>query len=384
MAVGFSGSNGGITNNQQLISANRLNCIRNNQFLSPPLEISYFVNNTCNLRCCHCYVGYNHNENELSEIEWINVFEQCLKLGALTFGNVGKEPTLSWDKSISLFRWLAEKKFSNNRLRFGLVTNAILLDEKKSTALATLNPDYLDISLDGIKETHDVIRGRGSYNRTIRNIRDLPPNLRDKVFISFTANESNIDSLPKLIKEIIQLDIKNILISPYIAQENQGLYHKDILLSSDQRLMRVFIDLIESRLVDFSNMENFSIYIKNDYSTSFSLMEALLRNKIIDLNNLWEDDYGVIFTPYEFGTNRVYFNYLPFDHTFRKAIRFSHDGFISNCHDMFFRNYPERAIGNIRSISLSEFYQALISQFPITNYIYGNLPTISSKNICFT
>lgn len=363
MALGLSGSNGGITHRQHRITLGDIERAARERFLSPPLEISYFANNVCNLRCRHCYVGYEREDGDLGVAEWADVFEQCLALGALTFGNVGKEPTLCWDKSMSLLRWLAKRRRSVSRVRFGLVTNAIRLDERKAADLAALAPDYLDISLDGVGETHDAIRGKGSYRRTTRNIAALPPELREKVFISFTANEWNADTLQALVLEVARLGVRHMLVSPYVSRENRNQDDADALLATDHRLVRLCVDLAEGRLVDFSGLENFNIYVKNDYTTRFSLMDTLVQSGVIDFENLWEDDYGVIFTPYRFGTNQLYFSYLPFDTTFRKAIRFSHDGFIGNCYDMFFRDYTQRTVGNVREVRLAELYQGLEKSF---------------------
>lgn len=363
MALGFSGSNGGITNRQHRITLSDIELTSRSRFLSPPLEVSYFANNNCNLRCKHCYVGYEREDGGLNEAEWADVFEQCLALGALTFGNVGKEPTLCWDKSVSLMRWLAERRRSVNRLRFGLVTNAIQLDERKAADLVQLAPDYLDISLDGVNETHDAIRGKGAYRQTTQNISALPHELREKVFISFTANEQNADSLPALIREVARLGIRNMLVSPYVSRESRNQDDNDALLATDHRLVRLCSDLAEGRLVNFSGLDNFNIYVKNDYTTRLSLMNTLAQTGVIDFENLLEDDYGVIFTPYRFGTNQVYFSYLPFDTTFRKAIRFSHDGYIGNCYDMFFREYTRRTVGNVREIRLAKLYSNFENNF---------------------
>ena len=83
-------------------------------------------------------------------------------------------------------------------------------------------------------------------------------------------------------------------------------------------------------------------------------MEKLVNRGIIDKNNLLVDDYGLIFNKYTFNENDLYFNYLPWDDFFVRAIRISHNGYVSNCFDMFFSEYPERAIGNLREKSIKE------------------------------
>ena len=82
-------------------------------------------------------------------------------------------------------------------------------------------------------------------------------------------------------------------------------------------------------------------------------MEKLVHNRMINKQKLFVDDYGVIFNKYSFNGNDVYFNYLPWDDFLVRSIRISHDGYVSNCFDMFFPNYSERAIGNVRKNSIN-------------------------------
>lgn len=103
MALGFSGSNGGIN----VIAEKKFQGIN---LAERPMEVSYFVNNVCNLKCGHCYVGYENNKDELSVDEWISVFDKLIEKGALTFGNVGKEPLMSPEKTIRLLEYFRKKK----------------------------------------------------------------------------------------------------------------------------------------------------------------------------------------------------------------------------------------------------------------------------------
>lgn len=146
MAMGFSGSNGGITANQKRISADDLQYGIFTLKYPYPMEVSYFINNICNLSCKHCYVVYEENKNALSVKEWQNVFDELISMGALTFGNVGKEPVLAWNETLELLLYFKEKRKSIPKLRFGFVTNATVLDRSKIEELERIQPDYIDIT----------------------------------------------------------------------------------------------------------------------------------------------------------------------------------------------------------------------------------------------
>lgn len=344
MAMGFSGSNGGVSKNIKKFSNP---CLQNDCYpkgYEDSLEVSYFINNICNLKCRHCYVGYKEINDSLTEKEWENTFNVLISSGARTFGNVGKEPLLDWEKTKHILNYFKTKKRTHSDLRYGFVTNGTLLDDAKANELNDIMPDYIDISLDGNKELHDFIRGKGTFDALTKNLRKLSHHsLKEKIFISFTLNRLNLKCAKKVIKIIYNLGIKNILISPYVS-----LSQKDMLYISDNKIIEAIQDLLAGDLINFRNYSGLNIYIKNDFATTKSLMEKMINIGIIDLNNLLIDDYGVIFNEYEFNNNLVYFNYMPFDSSLKTAIRISHNGYVSNCLDMFYEDYPERAIGNIR------------------------------------
>lgn len=358
MAIGWSGSNGGITQNYEPISAKdlRLNCIQ--QMHSYPLEVSYFINNRCNLQCRHCYVGYENGKDSLSIEDWRGVFDECIEMGGLTFGNVGKEPLLNWQNTKDLLMYFKGQREEKPTLRFGVVTNGLLFDEEKIEELNKINPDYIDISLDGNEEVHDAIRGNGTYSKLMANLKLLSRyDLFKKVFISFTINRLNLHCIADVVDTAYKIGIKNLLFSPYVTLDKD-----DELYVADEDILREIEKLVRGDLIGFGQYDGLNIYVKNDYSPPSSrLMEKLVNEKIINKDNLYIDEYGVIFTKYSFNGNTIYFNYLPWDNAFVQAIRISHDGHISDCYSMFFEDYPCRAIGNIRKNSVGEIINTIVN-----------------------
>lgn len=338
MALGFSGSNGGINKNQFSLADIDL--------LNRSLEVSYFVNNVCNLRCKHCYVGYEETKNSLSVKEWQEVFNKHLALGALTFGNVGKEPLLSWDKTKALLNFFEEKRKKNPKIRFGLVTNATLFDDKKIEELAEINPNYVDISLDGTEQVHDFIRGQGNYRITFGNLRKISqkaPELAKKIFISYTLMRPNndLEIIGSLLRETKKIGIEKMLISPYVKNES-NLGNLEIANEEVSQTYKALIQ-IGNELVG----ERGQLLLKSDYETQKPLIDCLVRNKVIDLKRLLIDEYGTIFNKH----GNVIINYIPIPEAGTRAIRISHDGFVGGCHDMFFKNYPSRVQRNVRDLS---------------------------------
>lgn len=361
MAVGFSGSNGGITGNGSQINGNELMLLKAapKQFITRanfPMEVSYFINNICNLQCKHCYVGLKNAKGSLSVTEWQSVFADCISMGALTFGNVGKEPTLSWSSTLALLQWFKEQKVSVPRLRYGIVTNATKLDKRMVSSLADVDPTYVDVSLDGTEILHDYIRGNGAYRATFANLTNFPEELKRRVFISFTANSMNLGSFAEMVDELYQIGIRNFLISPYVSTQVGMNENWRSLIIDDSTIASFAERMLAGGHVDWAKYDDLQIYFKSDYATSRGVMNRLEEWRIIKPSELLIDEYGVIFNKYEIGSNIVYFNYIPFDDTFVRSVRISHDGFVSSCYAMFTddETYRKLAIGNVRKKSMRE------------------------------
>jgi len=363
MAVGFSGSNGGIGGGQTLNTLFSLqNAPRKTVVeLKLPREVSYFINNECQLDCKHCYVGIKRADRALSLDEWKRVFADAITLGARTFGNVGKEPTLSWDKTLGLLQWFQEQKAvqlsGDLPLRYGLVTNGIALTGQKIAQLAEADPTYVDVSFDGNEERHDYIRGRGMYRRTFDNLMGFPDRLKEKVFVSFTLNAINDGSLGELVDALYGIGMRNFLVSPYVSTEVGPNQNWPRLVIRDSACAEYAQRLLAGGRINWQKYSGLRVFFKTDHVTSGGVAEQLLSQGMIRKNNLCIDRYGTIFDQHDLGSdNVVYFNYIPFDDTLIRSVRISHDGYVGGCYAMFAddETYHHLASGNVRGVSLRE------------------------------
>jgi MoaA/NifB/PqqE/SkfB family radical SAM enzyme len=359
MALGISGSNGGI----KQVEANTGAL---NKYINKPLEVSYFVNNYCNLQCKHCYVGYENKENSMNLFEWMSLFDKFIELGAKTFGNVGKEPIMAPELTISLLNYFKAKRNKDEKIRYGLVTNGTWLQDSILDMIADAKPDYIDISLDGPKAQHNFIRGTfSSYNTTFdvvtENIETLNkkyPELSDKIFISFTLMKHNKNSLNELIKYMQNIGTNNFVISPYMQSEKDP--NNDLGISV-KKIAQTYKEIIEGINIDYSSIKDATIYLKSDPDAHPKLMKNLINSGALNLNKLLVDDYGVIFNlNIKENNSKVILNYLPHSEALKKAVRISHDGYMSGCLEMMHKDYPTRA-NSVRYSTKEEISQKFIS-----------------------
>ncbi len=128
----------------------------------PSLRYLLFnITNKCNLACKHCYLGKSGNrEIEISSFE--KAFSQFEEMGGLKLMVSGGEPLMH-----SKF-WDLMEILPAHEIRVVLISNGTLIGKKEAKKLS----EYIDevqVSIDGI-EAHDLLRGKGSYDRAMRGI----------------------------------------------------------------------------------------------------------------------------------------------------------------------------------------------------------------------
>lgn len=129
------------------------------------------VTSRCNLACRHCgsSCGSDARPGELSTEEWLRVIDGIAERfdgRAVSVVLTGGEPLCRPDLDQLLAR-LEERK-----LPFGLMTNGHALSAKVLEGLVARGLATLTVSLDGLRPTHDALRGvRGAHLRALRAIR---------------------------------------------------------------------------------------------------------------------------------------------------------------------------------------------------------------------
>lgn len=145
----------------------------------------------CNLRCRHCYLG-TPLPQELPLADALAIVQEFAAHGGLRLLISGGEPLLYLD----LREFIEETK--GLRLRRVLLTNGTLLTEETAEWLQV---EELQISLDGWRRGHDLLRGAGSFERTrcglaAAKAAGIP------LSISTMAHQGNLREFPKLARYI--------------------------------------------------------------------------------------------------------------------------------------------------------------------------------------
>jgi sulfatase maturation enzyme AslB (radical SAM superfamily) len=172
-----------------------------------PTSIILYVTTLCNLRCKHCFYSTELNNHKVfMSLEEIKKTVNSLVYPA-TFTLTGGEPFLRKDiKEIISFIY---KKFKGKRAIM-ICTNGTLHKRIYNISKELLEKYNnlqlnIEISIDGMKETHNTIRGEGSFEKVIETFKLMkllrkkyPNNLK---LMSLTAvQKDNLNDIPNILK----------------------------------------------------------------------------------------------------------------------------------------------------------------------------------------
>jgi len=102
-----------------------------------------------------------------------------------SFNVTGGEPFLRHD----LYQVLEE--IGGRGFEIYLLTNGILIDEKKARRLSGLGVNGVQISIEGPEEVHETIRGKGSFAAALRGVRHL---LDAGIVVTLNTTLSNVNA----------------------------------------------------------------------------------------------------------------------------------------------------------------------------------------------
>ena len=193
-----------------------------------PTTLIFFVTSRCNARCAHCFywqeLNTTRDELALDEIERIaSSLRHPIHL-SLT----GGEPFLRHDL-YDICRVFHKK---NNCQNIGVATNGFLTDRVVHTCEQILDGIRLDslsvqVSLDGLEETHNQIRGvKDGYQKVLKTIGKLSQLSKDlpcfSITVSATIQKRNLAEVEELIETLLPFEVP--IKFALIRGQNYGTY----------------------------------------------------------------------------------------------------------------------------------------------------------------
>ena len=174
----------------------------------PPFAFHWHITDQCDQRCKHCYIfskdlGRQLVSMTLPQMEAVidNCCEMCERFHRRpSFSLTGGDPILH-----PVFCHLVELLWERG-LTFAIMGNPFHLSDTMCERLAAAGCERYQMSLDGLRETHDWFRKPGSFDCTLEKTRCLH-HAGILSTIMTTVSSTNIKEIPELIDVVVANEV---------------------------------------------------------------------------------------------------------------------------------------------------------------------------------
>ena len=315
--------------------------------------VELYTSNICQLHCKHCIMGeIDPKQQPLSLDEWLRVIDQFLNLGVKNFHLAGKEPFLE-KNTFEILSYLSKIK-SNKDIRYGLITNGLALNSNNINLLEKYDVDYLDFSLDGMKTGHEYLRGKNTFNKTIKAIK-LSLNVLGwrKTFVSSAVYKDNINEVLEMIKTSNEFGARQFFIQPMVPYGRAIQLHDKIIDWEE------FKALIISCKIALENQfeKGIGIIVYLPYSFAKKAVEESFDPVIETIDRLSNNGSPVI----SIGKSKMKLRLGLIPSAYWQSVVVTHDGYYTGaCEMRSVQNYDEISVGNVRNATVEGLYSESI------------------------
>ena len=185
--------------------------------MKPGFAFQWHITDECDQRCKHCYIFAADKCKALSSMSWDQIedtFYNCLdfcEVHARTpfFYLTGGDPILHPDF------WRLLGLFNEHRVFYTIMGNPFHLDDGTCREMARLGCRKYQMSLDGLRDTHDWFRKPGSFDETLAKIACINDAGMKSVIMS-TISKTNCTELPGIIDAVVEANVHLFAFSRYV------------------------------------------------------------------------------------------------------------------------------------------------------------------------
>ena len=166
-------------------------------------SFQWHITDECDQRCKHCYIFSEDNCKKLDQMTWKQMketFYNCLDFCKVYhrlpyFYITGGDPILHPDF------WKLLGLMKENGIPFTILGNPFHLNDENCRKMKEYGCEKYQLSLDGMRETHDWFRKPGSFDITLEKI-DCIKKAGIRAVILTTVSGTNIDEIPDIIDTV--------------------------------------------------------------------------------------------------------------------------------------------------------------------------------------
>lgn len=202
----------------------------------------WHITEECDQRCKHCYIFAEDPDKCLLSMSWDemvkvldNIEDFCRTYNRLPYLYItGGDPILHRDF------WRLMELVKERQIPFTILGNPFHLTDEVCRKLRDCGCDKYQLSIDGMRETHDWFRKPGSFDETLEKIGMIKKAGITSVIMT-TASSLNAKEIPEIIDTVVKYKADVFAFARYVptsGEKSTGLtpqqYH-DLLAACDER-----------------------------------------------------------------------------------------------------------------------------------------------------
>lgn len=175
----------------------------------------WHITDYCDQRCKHCYI-FSEDEIETLEMPFekmVKVVESCEEMCE----KINRKPYFyitGGDPILHSGFWRLLKILKEKNIPFTILGNPFHLDDEVCLRLKDLGCEKYQMSIDGLRKTHDYIRQEGSFDETVEKIKSINK-AGIKSVIMATVSGLNIAEIPAIIDLVVENNVDIFAFSRY-------------------------------------------------------------------------------------------------------------------------------------------------------------------------
>lgn len=180
-------------------------------------SFQWHITDECDQRCKHCYIFSSDVCKKIDAMNWQQIqdtFYNCLDFCEMYnrlpyFYITGGDPILHHDF------WRMLELLRENNVPFTILGNPFHLNEQVCRELKFYGCEKYQLSLDGLRETHDWFRKSGSYDCTLEKIGCINrAGIRSVIMTTVSAD--NRMEVPGIIDAVVKAGVNVFAFSRYV------------------------------------------------------------------------------------------------------------------------------------------------------------------------
>jgi len=193
--------------------------------LVKPIHALFFITYRCSSRCTTCVMWKRgKTDDEISLEQWERVVDQFAAAKFEKIEMFGGDAILRADVLFPLMKYAVDRGVICD-----LTTNGILMNEENARQSILAKPGVLYVSIDGVGDVHDSIRGvNGAFKKAVTALRNLkaarealsPDGPKPLIVMNTTISKRNVNEMESLF-QLAEEEGPDVLALEYVGEASE-------------------------------------------------------------------------------------------------------------------------------------------------------------------